>query len=254
MSVNLFLIGNAGCGKSSLTSAIKNWMLTHGFSCATVNLDPGVEWLPYAPDIDIREWIDLGEVMHNYGVGPNGAQIVAADLLAVEIHRVKEAMEEIVSDYYIIDTPGQMELFTLRESSHLVVQALGRDNSALVFLFEPSISKTPAGFTALALQCLSAQFRLDLPLIACLSKVDLLQRDEIDRIIQWSSDPNTLYDSLVSEGSISANLGVEIFRALETMDAFKSLIPVSAETGEGIPDIYTQAQYIFFGSEDLSED
>ena len=68
MSVNLYFIGNAGCGKSSLTSAFKNWMQSNGFSCATVNLDPGVEWLPYSPDVDVRDWINLNSVMQRFGV------------------------------------------------------------------------------------------------------------------------------------------------------------------------------------------
>ncbi len=254
MAVNLYFIGNAGCGKSSLTSAFKNWMHTNGFSCATVNLDPGVEWLPYSPDVDVREWIDLGDVMQRFGVGPNGAQIVSADLLALEIGKIKEAMDELKVDYYLIDTPGQMELFTLRESSNLVVEALGKEKSLLVFLFEPSISKTPQGFTALLLQSLSAQFRLDLPLITALSKVDLLAQEEMERILSWGSDPNTLYDDLIKVGSMTAHMSLELFRALETLDVSRNLIPTSAESGFGIPDIYSQAQFIFFGSEDLSED
>ncbi|GBE54579.1 hypothetical protein BMS3Bbin15_00737 [archaeon BMS3Bbin15] len=254
MSVNLYFIGNAGCGKSSLTSAFKNWMQSNGFSCATVNLDPGVEWLPYSPDVDVRDWINLNSVMQRFGVGPNGAQIVSADLLALEIGKIKDAMEELRVDYYLIDTPGQMELFTLRESSNFVVEALGKQKSLLVFLFEPTISIKPQGFIALLLQSLSAQFRLDLPLIPILSKVDLLKQEDIENVLLWGSDPTTLYEALTREGSMTANMNIELFRVLETLDIFQNLKPVSAETGYGIVDIYSQVQFIFFGSEDLSKD
>ena len=253
MPAYLYLIGNAGCGKSALTSAFKNWMQTYGYDAVTVNLDPGVEWLPYAPDVDVREWINLDDVMREYGVGPNGAQIVAADLLALKINEIKEAIEEFVTEYYIIDTPGQMELFTLRSSSHVVVESLGRESSVLAYLFDPALAKTPQGFISLVLQSLSAQFRLDLPCVAALSKVDLLTRGELERILEWGSDPNVLYDDLIAQGSLTANLNVEIFRALEITDAYKPLIPTSAETGEGIADLYNEVQQVLYGGEDLSD-
>jgi len=250
----IYFIGNAGCGKSALTSAFKNWMQLNGFDAVTINLDPGAEWLPYAPDIDVREWINTSEIMHDYGVGPNGAQIIAADLLALKIKNVIEAMKEYVTDYFIVDTPGQMELFTLREASNIVIKALGEENSMLFYLFDPHLAKTPQGYVALLMQSLSAQFRLELPTVHVLTKVDLITLDEKERILEWGEDANELYEALIERSSLYTNLSIEFFRALEMIDAFKPLIPTSAETGEGMADIYAKAQDVFFGGEDLSED
>jgi len=250
----IYFIGNAGCGKSALTSAFKNWMQINGFDAVTINLDPGAEWLPYAPDIDVKEWINTGKVMHEYGVGPNGAQIIAADLLALKIKNVREAMKEYVTDYYIVDTPGQMELFTLREASNIVIKALGIENSMLFYLFDPHLAKTPQGYVALLMQSLSAQFRLELPVAHVLTKTDLITQEEKEKILEWSNDANELYEALVERSSLYTNLSIEFFRALEIIDAFKPLIPASAETGEGLADIYAKAQDVFFGGEDLSED
>ncbi len=254
MPAFLYIVGNAGSGKSALTSAFKNWLQTCGYDAVTVNLDPGVEWLPYAPDVDVREWIKLEDVMREYGVGPNGAQIVAADLLALKIGELKEVLDEFSTDYFLIDTPGQMELFTMRSSSHLVVESLGREGAVMAFLFDPALAASPQGFTALVLQSLSAQFRLDLPCVAALSKVDLLDEEDRERILKWASDSGALYDALVEQGSLTANLSVELFRALELMDAFSGLVPTSAETGEGIADLYNEVQQVLYGGEDLSSD
>jgi selenocysteine-specific translation elongation factor len=38
------------------------------------------------------------------------------------------------------------------------------------------------------------------------------------------------------------------------MDAFSKLIPTSAETGEGIADLYNEVQQVLYGGEDLSSD
>ena len=97
----LYFVGAAGSGKSSLTNGFKLWMDRMGYDTATINLDPGVEHLPYAPDIDVREWFALSDVMEEYGLGPNGAQILAADMIALRTEEMREMVEEINSDYIL---------------------------------------------------------------------------------------------------------------------------------------------------------
>mgnify|MGYP001597699159 CR=1 FL=1 len=80
MARNLYFIGTAGCGKSTMVYAFHEWMDSQGLDTVTVNLDPGAEQLLYSPDIDVRDWIRLSEVMEEHGLGPNGAQVLAADL------------------------------------------------------------------------------------------------------------------------------------------------------------------------------
>ena len=82
----IYLIGTAGSGKSTLTHNFQEWMSLRGFNAITVNLDPGAENLPYTPDVDICDWISLKEIMDSYGLGPNGAQIACADMLAHNIN------------------------------------------------------------------------------------------------------------------------------------------------------------------------
>ncbi|MCG2826575.1 MAG: ATP/GTP-binding protein, partial [Thermoplasmatales archaeon] len=120
----LYFVGTAGSGKTTLTYAFQQWMNLQGYDAITINLDPGVEKLNYAPDIDIREMISLSGVMEEYNLGPNGAQIVCADLLALKINEIKEIVDGFVSDYVLIDTPGQIELFAFREASKHIMEAI----------------------------------------------------------------------------------------------------------------------------------
>jgi hypothetical protein len=41
-------------------------------SVITVNLDPGVQKLPYNPHVDVRDYVTLEEVMEKHKLGPNG--------------------------------------------------------------------------------------------------------------------------------------------------------------------------------------
>jgi GTPase SAR1 family protein len=253
--INVYFIGTAGSGKSTLTSAFRSWMSQQGYDAITVNLDPGAERLLYPVDIDVRDWINLPEVMDTYGLGPNGAQIVCADMLALKAPEIKEVLDEFDSDYALIDTPGQIELFAYRDASKVILNAFGEKNSLIVFLFDPFLSRSPPGFVSLFMLCTSIQFRIELPFISVLSKADLLKEEEVEKIVDWSRDPNNLYDDLMaSSSSMHVQSSVELLKALEVLDTYREVIPVSSEKGTGMEDIYNAVQQIFFGGEDLSED
>ena len=81
--VVIFIIGTAGSGKSLLTSAFSDWLRMKRQHVISVNLDPGVRHLPYAPDVDVREHISLDELMERYMLGPNGGLVLASDLIAI---------------------------------------------------------------------------------------------------------------------------------------------------------------------------
>src|SRR5512137_2093268 len=114
MARNLYFIGTAGSGKSTMVYAFQLWMNSQGLDCVTVNLDAGAESLSYAPDVDVKDWIDLGRIVEEQGLGPNGAQIAAADLLALNAKEISDVLETFETNYFLIDTPGQIELFTFR--------------------------------------------------------------------------------------------------------------------------------------------
>jgi GTPase SAR1 family protein len=253
--INLYFIGTAGSGKSTLTAAFKAWMTQQGLDAITINLDPGAEGLPYTPEIDVREWISLGEVMDQYGLGPNGAQIVCADMLALKAPQIKEIMDEFDSDYAIVDTPGQVELFAYRDASKALIDTFGRKNSLLAYLFDPFLSREPSGFVSLFMLCTSIQFRIELPFMGILSKADMLEGDKLEKVLQWSGDLNVLYDDLISSpSSMQLQNSIEIFKAMEVLDTQGELIPVSSEKGTGMEDIYNMVQQIFFAGEDLLDD
>lgn len=248
---NLFFVGTAGSGKSTLVGACKQWMDDAGVDAVLVNMDPGAETLPYEPDIDIREWISLDEVMQQYSLGPNGAQIVAADLMAIEINKMMEVLSTYRTDYVLVDTPGQLELFAFRESSEITVKAFGREDSMLVYLSDPSLCRTPNGFiSAMTLGAL-VQFRLQLPMINLLSKIDTLTEDDMDRMLDWYSVPDALYGDLLDADSVPQTVvGMELFKAMESTGVFGEMRPVSAQDGTGVEEIYAAAQLAFFGGED----
>lgn len=251
----VYVVGTAGSGKSRFTYAADRWFDERGLDAVTVNLDPGADRLPYEPDVDVRDWIVLSDVMEQYSLGPNGAQVMAADLLTLRAGELKEALETLRPQWYVLDTAGQTELFVFRESGRLLVDLLGRDRSVLVFLADPFLAKRPSAFVAQLLLSATTQFRFQIPVVNVLSKADLLKPEEQERLERWGQEPDALMADLLDEqGDLMNQLNTDVFRALESLGAYTSLVPVSADSLEGFDDVYAQVQSVLSGGEDLQSD
>ena len=248
----IYFVGTAGSGKSTMVQAYKEWLDHHAIDSIVVNLDPGADVLPYNADIDIREWIDLSDVMEEYALGPNGAQIVAADLMAVHIKNLTEALETFKTDYVLVDTPGQLELFAFRSSSQVLTESLGKHRSMILFLMDPLLCRTPNGFISGMTLSSLVRFRLQLPMVTLLSKIDVLKEDEKERILNWYTDPYSLQGDLLDNDSDPQTIvGNELFRALENIGIFGDIRAVSSIDSIGMDEIYGSSQLIFQAGEDV---
>ena len=248
----LFFTGTAGAGKTTLVRAFADWMKSAGYETIVVNLDPGLESTTVEPDIDIREWVRLADLQDEYGLGPNGAQVAAADMIALKVFDVKQAISELKADYVLIDTPGQIELFAFREASKAIVDALGGDRSLLAFLFDPALARNAAGFVSLLMLSATVEFRFRLPLVNLLSKSDVLTPEQLAELIGWAEEPDRLHEAVTRDAPTpDVQLSTELFRAIETMGPVAGLLPTSAKEGTGLESFYQECQRVFAGGEDL---
>jgi len=251
----VYFIGTAGSGKSTLTDNFKKWMTLRSLDAITVNLDPGAENLPYEPDVDIRDWISMKEIMETYGLGPNGAQIAAADMLALNTEDVKKSIESFKTDYVLMDTPGQLELFVFREAGKYIIKFINPQRSITAYLLDPGLAKTATGFVSQLLLSINTSFRLEQPQINILSKADMLTDEELNLVKNWSETPDLLYNSITSEkASIHRELSEGILNLIKDFETETKMFPTGKEELYGIDDIYTQIQLQFEGGEDLLKD
>lgn len=248
----IFFTGTAGAGKTTFVRAYADWMKSAGYEAIVVNLDPGLENPATEPDIDIREWVRLADLQDEYSLGPNGAQVAAADMIALKVFDVKQAVQELKSDYILIDTPGQIELFAFREASKAIVDALGGDRTLLAFLFDPALARTPGGFVSLLMLSATVEFRFRLPLVNLLAKSDVLTGDQLTELTDWSEEPDRLYEAVTRDlPTPDHQLSTELFRAIETMGPMAGLLPTSAKERTGLEAFYQECQRVFAGGEDL---
>lgn len=259
MTIYSYLIGTAGSGKSTLASAFLNWYLentkkTSELTIISVNLDPGVKFLPYTPDIDCRDYISIEDIMMKYNLGPNGALIASIDLLVTKIDEIKKEIEDLRPDHVIIDTPGQIELFAYRSSGNLFVSSIDPYNSILIYLLDPNLCKTPSGYVSTLLLGASIQYRFFIPQIQVLSKADILSDAELEKFINWSQDTFTLEMALnESSKGLKREMSIKIFQIMEELGIMHDLIPVSGITGDGIDGLYAEISRVLLRGDDFEE-
>jgi len=251
----VYCIGTAGSGKSTLTACMQRWCQDRGLDAIIVNLDPGAENLPYEPDVDIRDWISLREVMEANKLGPNGAQIACADMIALNTEEVKTSITSFKADYILLDTPGQLELFVFREAGKFTVKFLSPEKSIICYLLDPMLAKTASGFVSQLLLAITTNLRMNLPQINILSKADLLSKKELELIQRWSGDPEEILEALYTEeSSMHRELSEQVLHLIKNVGGYTRLIPTSKKNLFGIEDIYTDIQQQFEGGEDLLKD
>jgi len=235
-----------------LTATFSEWLRGKEQSVCTVNLDPSVTALPYEPDVDVRDYIIIEDIMKKYQLGPNGALIMAADLLATEIDKIRGGIEDLSSDIVLVDTPGQMELFAFRSSGPYIAHGLTNDPRSIVYLFDAAFSSNPLNFVSNLFLAAAVFNRFLLPQIHVLSKVDLLPPEQIDAILDWSEDEEYLQTAIETQLTAQKKLlSRGVLQAIMDIGLTFGLIPVSAKAQSGLVDLYSELTRIFTGGEEL---
>ena len=233
----IFVTGTAGSGKSSLTSKLYEYYTRNGAFAAVLNLDPGVESMPYNCDVDVRDYVDYVSIMQQYSLGPNGALVMANDLIASKIDEIQNEVNNINPDYLIVDTPGQIELFAYRSSGRFIIDNITSDEKTSIFLFDGSIVTTPVNFVSIALLATSIRLRLNLPTVNAITKTDVIDT-KLKDILQWSTSLNSLENAISKDtDGETYTLTTSILRGLNLSGFAQGLIPISNSTGEGIVNL-----------------
>lgn len=250
-----FVVGTAGSGKSLLTASLEKWLVGSDLSVTVVNLDPGVDSPPYTSDVDIREYVDYGEIMSSFGLGPNGALVASLDMAVESAYDIRDEIIDTERDYVLVDCPGQMELFAYRSSGPLMVSNLrGNDPALSLYLLDSNIARTAVGYLASTLLGISINIQFGIPQLNVLSKTDILTEQEVEEIVDWGSELYLLEEALESSAKgLRREYSRSIIEMLGSLGTAAESIPVSAKEMTGIDILYGEMQRIFTGGDNLYE-
>jgi GTPase SAR1 family protein len=245
----VFVIGTAGSGKSLFTASFTEWLKMSKQDVAIVNLDPGALKLPYSPDVDVRNYVNVGDLMEKYNLGPNGALIMAADLIADEIENLTRDINEVNADLVIVDTPGQMELFAFRASGPYIVNELTKEPKALVYLFDAVFSVNPLNYVSNMFLSAAVFNRFLQPQIHLLSKSDLIPKKDLEAITSWSNT-RILEDAI--DKKLQGNKALfsrNMMQAINRLGLKFLLSPISSKTNTGMTNLNMVLERILMDGE-----
>lgn len=243
----VFFTGTAGSGKTTMVKEFQEYLLDQEMDVAVVNMDPAVERLPYTPDFDVRDYVDAVEVMERYGLGPNSSLIVSVDLLLTKATEIKNDVGNIEANYVLVDTPGQVELFAYRDTGRTFSSLLvGDSKSVNVFLLDAFLARDARSYVSLLLLSSSVRFKLGIPQLNVLSKIDLISKEELGNLLEWGQGEG-LMDSLGVIDDYSFELVKTLVESLEVPP-----IPVSSPSRQGFDELYAELQRVLAGGEDYA--
>lgn len=218
------IVGMAGSGKSTVSSCLKARCESKGIRTYTINLDPAVRQLQYEPNIDIRDTIDYEAVRKEYSLGPNGAILTSCNLFATRFDQVvslcERRQDEI--DHLLVDTPGQMEIFTWSAAGTIVCESLATSFATTVlFVVDTPRAKDAQVFVSNMLQCLSVVYKTRLPVVLAFNKIDVVGYEFAK---SWMEKEELLRESLDGLSTYSSDLAISLIAAMSKF--YTELIPV----------------------------
>ena len=250
---SIFITGTAGSGKSLLTSRLLQWYKDNQSYPISLNLDPGAVNLPYEPDIDVRNYIDINTLMETYDLGPNGSLVMASDMIATKLEDIQNEVDNLNPDYIIIDTPGQIELFAFRASGPYFVSNFHSDNKVTLFLFDGMLVSCPINYISIALLASSIKLRLKTAQVNVLTKRDLII-EKIQCILEWSSSSTSLESALNNERDTEYSLlSKDLARSMAKGGFMQNIIAVSSLTMSGMVNLSATLSRILNQGEEIRD-
>ena len=235
------VVGMAGSGKTTLMQRLNAHLYQRESPGYFINLDPAVRYMPYSPNIDIRDTVNYKEVMEQYNLGPNGGIMTALNLFSTRFDKVMDFVDKRAEqglEYFLIDTPGQMEIFTWSASGAIITETLASTfPTVIVYVMDTPRNQSSATFMSNMLYACSILYKSKLPMVVAFNKTDVVPADYA---MEWMHDSEAFQEALLAEQSESYMSSLTHSMALVLDEFYGTLkaVGVSAITGEGCDELF----------------
>ncbi|XP_050734135.1 GPN-loop GTPase 3-like [Eriocheir sinensis] len=254
------VLGPAGSGKSTYCAAIQKHAETMNRVISVVNLDPAAEAFSYETLLDVRDLIQLDDVLQaeDMDFGPNGGLVFCMEYLLEPdgLDWLKEQLGDYEDDCLLFDCPGQIELYTHMDVMKRLVQQLQAWDFRVcaVFVLDAGYMVDAARFLSGSLTALATMVQLEVPHINILTKMDLLNKAAREQL-ELFLEPE-IHELLASEHSISRfnKKYQKLTNALgKVLDDFSLVryVPLNINNEESLTDVLIQTDFALQYGEDL---
>ena len=242
-TINLIVLGMAGSGKTTFVQKLEEEIANKDKESYIINLDPAVMDTLYEPNLDIRDTIKYKEVMTSNNLGPNGAILTSLNLFSTSIDKVVSILESKDDlDFVVIDTPGQLEVFSWSASGKLITDSFSIIfPSILIYIIDIPRCNNPNTFSSNMLYALSIMYKMKLPLMIAFNKVDITKDN---KVIEWMQDFQSLQDALRKKDDYISTFSSSLSLLLAEFYKTIKYVSVSSKTGEGFDELISKCEEI----------
>ncbi|XP_050203601.1 GPN-loop GTPase QQT2 isoform X2 [Mercurialis annua] len=232
--VVIIVVGMAGSGKTTFLHRLVAHTQASKIRGYVLNLDPAVMTLPFGANIDIRDTVRYKEVMKQFNLGPNGGILTSLNLFATKFDEVISVIEKRADqlDYVLVDTPGQIEIFTWSASGAIITEAFASTFPTIIaYVVDTPRSSSPTTFMSNMLYACSILYKTRLPLVLAFNKTDVAQHQFA---LEWIEDFEAFQAAVSSDHSYSSTLTQSLSLVLDEFYKNLKSVGVSAVSGAGM--------------------
>ena len=155
--------------------------------------------------------------MKQYKLGPNGGILTALNLFTTKFDQVLSYVDAKARSgtvpYILLDTPGQIEIFTWSASGAIITDALASSLPTVVaYIIDTPRTAAPETFMSNMLYACSILYKTKLPFILVFNKTDV---KEWDFAKEWMNDFQVFQEALMRKKG-----GIDGSDAAETESGF----------------------------------
>ena len=193
------IIGPAGSGKSTYCKIIQDHAYNNKRIIKVINLDPVAEKFKYKCDLDIRELININDVMNKQKLGPNGALLYCMEYLYDHIDFLDDYFNNNGDNmYYLIDCPGQLELYSHSDIMKKITNYLKKNGFSIVSIFclDCTFLQEQSKFISGNVLSLATMIQMELPHLTIMTKCDLISKTQLYNKIEDGIETGDLIKEL----------------------------------------------------------